>query len=526
MRSQRMDYVIIVAFLVAVTLAAYAQVTECGFLKFDDQLYVTDNPQVKAGLTVEGIRWAFAGFNESNWIPVSWISLMVDSWQFGEDAAAFHRTNLILHVLNTLLLFGLLAYATGCKWRSAIVAALFAVHPMHVESVAWIAERKDVLSTFFGFGALWGYAWYCRRPGVLRYAAVTAVFAIGLMAKSMLVTLPILMLLMDVWPLQRLQKRPVWRLIAEKLPFFALSTGICVVTVLAQNSGGAVKPLHLFPIGVRLANAAVAAVQYLWKMIWPANLAFYYPHPGATIHAAVVAACAALLVLLTAVAILTRQNRRYIVVGWLWYAVTLLPVIGIVQVGGQAMADRYTYLPYIGLFVAAVWGIYELVKEDKLCTSVAAVLAVCSIVALAIAAHQEVGYWKDDYVLCDRALAVTRNNTEALYTLAARLVADGRRDEALRYLERLGRIDPQHYLVWGKMGEIYLVEGRYDKAAPVLKKAIEVYPTNTWARLNYALMLREEGKIDEAIKQYKAILEYAPGNQNARDDLEVAEAMR
>ena len=411
--SRRQVGVICVA-LVLLTLVVFWQTLDFSFVDLDDRAFVGSNPYVQQGLNWGSIRWALTSATSGNWQPAVWLSYMLDYQVNGLDPQVFHLTNVALHVANTLLLFGILLSLTGLPWRSAFVAALFAIHPLHVESVAWVAERKDVLSTLFWLLTIWAYVRYVRGQNTARYIVVIAVFALGLMAKPMLVSLPIVLLLMDFWPLRRMAGKVRLRnLIIEKLPMLVLAAFSCGLTMWAQATGGAVQSLNDYPVGVRLANAGVAYVGYLAKMVWPRGLAVFYPHPGNTLPTWQVAGSYALLTALTALALLWARRRPYLLVGWLWYVISLIPVIGIVQVGAQAMADRYTYVPLIGIFIAVAWLVADLVGAPRRVGLVAAaartglaVVAVSIIAALAVAAHSQVGHWRDTKTLFRHALRV------------------------------------------------------------------------------------------------------------------------
>jgi tetratricopeptide (TPR) repeat protein len=411
------------AALALLTLAAYLPALHNGFVNLDDGLYVTGNPQVQKGITRAGGAWALTANVANNWHPLTLLSHQLDCQLFGLNPAGHHATSLLLHLVNTLLLFAVLRGMTGAVWRSAAVAALFAVHPAHVESVAWVAERKDVLSAFFWILAMAAWTGYARRPSLGRYLLVALMMILGLMAKPMVVTLPFALLLLDVWPLDR--RGLGWqRLIAEKLPLLALSAAASLVTLRYQRTS--LAPLDLVPWSLRLANAAVSYAAYLGKLLLPRNLAVFYPIPLA-IPAWQVAAAAALLAALTALAVWKARRAPWLLVGWLWFLGTLVPVIGLVQVGRQAMADRYTYLPSIGLFVAVVWGIAwgiaALARERRAILFTAAAAA---ILALAAGTWMQAGYWRDSVALYRHALAATRGNYVAHVGLAKALTA--RRD--------------------------------------------------------------------------------------------------
>ncbi len=388
--STKKRLLIISLFLIIASFMAFWQVTRCDFINYDDDKYLTDNSHVQDGLTVEGITWAFTTGYAANWHPLTWISHMVDVQLFGLQPGWHHLTNLLFHLASTLLLFLVLHRMTKALWQSAFVAALFALHPLHVQSVAWVAERKDVLSTFFWMLTMGTYASYVAKPGLKRYLTLLLCFALGLMAKPMLVTLPFVLLLLDYWPLQRLeQKRPPqeglskdksttspvripvqpvghWPLIRplliEKIPLFALAALSSIVTYLVQHHGGAVQSLETFPPGVRMANAFVSYITYMVKMLWPTNLAVFYPYPTSWPLWQVLGS-AALLITITVLVIRGAKKRPYAAVGWFWYVGTLVPVIGVVQVGRQALADRYTYIPLVGLFIIVAWAVPELLKK-------------------------------------------------------------------------------------------------------------------------------------------------------------------
>jgi hypothetical protein len=411
------------------------------FINMDDDVYVYENPRVLKGLTIEGVRWAFTAFHISNWHPLTWLSHMTDVTIFGNDARGHHLVNILLHSLNTSLLFLSLFRMTAALWRSALVAALFALHPLHIESVAWIAERKDVLSGLFFMLVLLAYEWYVRRGGRRRYLLVALFLALGLMAKPMLVTVPFLLLLLDLWPLGRTawaapagggEGSPVspGRLLWEKVPLLALALVSSGITFLAQRAGGAIKTLEFIGTDLRLANVAVSYVAYIGKTLWPLSLSMYYPFPpemppGWKVGGAVLVTAA-----VTAAAVFLRR-RPYFLVGWLWYLGMLVPVIGLVQVGDQAMADRYAYLPLTGLFVMAVWGSAELLRGRRRRWSVGAAAGVLLI--LTPLAARQAGYWKDSITLFSHALSVAPGSHIIHNNLANSLVRAGRTNEAITH---------------------------------------------------------------------------------------------
>ncbi len=450
------------ASLVLLTLAVYLPVLTHGFIRFDDPVYVTRNPWVKAGLTWDGTAWAFTANVASNWHPLTLLSHMLDCELFGMEPLGHHLTSLLLHTASAVLLFEALRLMTGSIWRSAAVAALFAVHPTHVESVAWIAERKDVLSGFFWMLTLLAWALYVRQPSRKRYAAVALSLAAGLLSKPMVVTLPFVLLLLDVWPLDRKIR------IKEKLPLFALAAASCVVTVIAQS--GAIGMASQFPLRLRLANAVLSYVGYLGKTLFPSRLAVFYPMP-AEFPAWKVAGAALLLASLT---ILALRAARYVTVGWLWFLGTLVPVIGIVQVGGQAMADRYTYLPTIGLFLIAAWGLPR------------KVVWAAAVLALAVGTRLQLRHWEDSESLFRHAAAVTERNFIAHLNLAQIHAERGERGPALEHFRTTLEIRPGMWQAQASLGNTLRRWGRPGKALPHLRNAVRLRPNDPRLRRSLA----------------------------------------
>jgi len=443
--------------LAIATLAVYLPAVRHPFLNYDDPDYVTSNVHVQQGLSVATLRWAMTAMQSSNWHPVTWMSHALD-WQiFGADAAGHHFTSVFLHGLNAALLFLLLAFATRKLGRSLLVAALFALHPINVESVAWIAERKTLLSMFFLLLTVAAYGWYARRPGIGRYAAVFGLFALGLMAKPMIVTLPFALLLLDYWPLRRVEgsdsgmvasdyPQKSWQGLAlEKIPLLLLSAGSCVLTVLAQR--GSIPSSDAMPFGVRLANACVAYVGYLGKAIWPTPLAVYYPHEGAQLPAWMVVVSALFLIAITA-AVWKLRSRRYLLVGWLWFVGTMVPMIGLVQVGNQAMADRYAYLPLIGIFVVIAWGAADILGS-RLSLNQQAIIASIVLAGLSAVTLRQITFWRDNVTLWSHAIEATQGNEIARHNLyvaednlAYELLSQGRFEEALQHFQRAAQYSP------------------------------------------------------------------------------------
>ena len=521
MQQRTTRIVTVVILIVAATLAVYAQSFGAGFLTIDDGVYVTANPTVQAGLTATGARWAF-GMHEANWHPLTWLSLMLDASIGGTTPGTFHVTNVLLHAANSLLLCFALFAMTGRLERSGFVALLFAVHPLHVESVAWIAERKDVLCGLFFMLGLLLWAAYVKRPSKGGYAWVALVLAFGLMAKPMLVTLPLVFLLLDRWPLER---KASWReLIIEKVPLFALSAGSAVATMIAQRSGGAMSTTEVFPLSARAANAAVAYMLYLTGMVWPARLSFFYPYRGAALPAWQMAAAVLLIIAITVLAARTARTYSYIAVGWAWYLVTLIPVIGLVQVGLQARADRYTYLPLIGPFIAITWGAADLAGRvgdlrvrKALMGSVGCVVAV----ALIFTAHVEAGYWHDSIALYQRALAVTQDNATAHNDLGLALLERGDLDGTILHCKEALRLDPNHPEAPNHLATALSRKGQLAEAIAVYREAIRRRPGDVTFHSNLGTVFAEQGDFPSAGAEFHEALRLDPNSASAHYNMGV-----
>ena len=481
-RISRMRSEILVSlFLIAITVAVFGQVLGHAFVRYDDDVCITLNQAVQSGLNRGTITWAFLTRYNANWHPLTWLSLMADYEVWGLNPRGFHLTNLLLHTANVLLLFLILRRMTGSVWRSGFVAVLFAVHPLHVESVAWAAERKDVLSTFLWLLVMGAYALYAERPSAGRQLLVGFLFLLGLVAKPMLVTLPFVLLLMDYWPLRRMRlprekpenrKSSLTDLVLEKTPLFAFSLMSCVITYNAQQQGGAFSGPDVFPLPVRIWNALVSSIAYIWKMLLPIKLAVFYPHPENTIPVWQIVGSALLLACITLVVLRASRPRPYLLVGWLWYLVTLAPVIGLVQVGVQGMADRYTYVPLIGLFIMIAWGIPDLLRQgDKetgrrgdWVTRGLGVSGVLVIVGLASIAWAQVGCWKDSVTLFDHAVHVTKNNALAYANLGLSLSDEQRIEEATDAYRESLRINPVSGKVHHNLAVALFHKGDYAEA--------------------------------------------------------------
>lgn len=516
--------------LVLVLGVIYGQTFWFDFLRFDDGVYVAENLRVLKGLTGDGFKWAMTATHASNWHPVTWLSHMLDVELFGTRAGYHHLVSLFWHALNAVLLFILLRKMTGCFWRSGFVAALFALHPLHVESVAWISERKDVLSTFFAITAIGCYLWYVENRSPVRYIWVAIAYALGLMSKPMLVTLPFVLLLLDFWPLGRFagqkslgqanrEKASLWTLIWEKMPLMGLALASSVVTLYAQNAGGAVSSLESVPMATRIFNALFSYAGYLFKMVWPLKLAAIYPYPE-TFHWWKVSCSAVLLAGVTYVAIRMRKRWPFVVVGWLWYVGTLIPVIGLVQVGSQAMADRYTYVPLIGIFIMVAWGASHMVSALALRGTWAALLGGGSLLILSVLSYAQTGHWRDSLALFQHAVSVTDRNLTAYLNLGVALTDSGHYTEALKQYEQVLRIKPGDEKASYNMGVALAAQGDYLQAAEYFEASLMANPRNSEALNNLGNCYRYMRKSAPAIAHYRQALRIDPKNASVRKNLE------
>ena len=529
--------------LVLATFAVYWHVTGHDFVLFDDKLYVYENSHIQNGLTVDSIIWAFTTTQAGLKIPLTWLSLMLDFELYGLNAGGYHLTNLLLHLANVLLLFFILKLMTGALWRSAFVAALFALHPLHVESVAWVTERKDVLSTMFWLLTMWAYLGYVERPRMRRYFLIIVSLTLGLLAKPMLVTLPFVLLLLDYWPLRRFQigqsadtpeaplkfgqpMSKVLGLVWEKIPLFALVAVSSVVTLLAEKSAGALVHFETWPISIRIANALISYLKYLGKMIWPHPLAVFYPHPGHSLP--IWKAGGAALLLLGISLLVVRGARRYpfLIVGWLWYIGTLVPVIGLVQAGSQAMADRFTYIPLIGLYIIIAWGVLEIVPRWPHRKLYLATLSTSLILFLMALTWKQVQYWKDSISLFQHTLEVTSNNWLCNNNLGIALYSEGRTDDAIKHYREALRIKPDHAEPHNNLGIALYSEGRTDDAIKQYLEALRIRPDYAEAHDNLGLALDRQGRTDDAIKHYLEALRIKPDNAEAHNNLGIAFARK
>ena len=514
--GRRQSHLLICLFLAILTLLVYWQVQYHQFLLWDDDAYIVENPHVRTGLTAENVLWAFTSAHSSNWHPLTWISHMLDAQLYGLNPGGHHWSSVLLHLANTVLLFLLLSTSTGAKWTSAFVAALFSLHPLHMESVAWVSERKDVLSTFFWMITLLAYVSYAKNRGGKGYALVLLFFILGLISKPMVVTLPFVLLLMDYWPLRRLQmetfrtaRATMLPLCREKIPFFVLSACSGLVTFLVQKSAGAVMSDHL-SLNDRLANAVVSYVGYITKTIWPSDLAFFYPHPMDSLSFWHGIGCLFLLGCITLIVVRLAVSRPYMIVGWLWYVGTLIPVIGLVQVGSQAMADRFTYIPQIGLLIIIAWGFRDLGAAQPRSRVPLLVLSCFIVLALAVVTHHQLQYWRDGMSLFSRAVRADPQNSRGHFLLGEELLRQGRIEEAISEYSESVRILPRETSFLNGLASALLRAGRVEEAIRHLREAVRVSPGDARILTSLGSALRQHRERDEALRCLKAALRIQP----------------
>jgi protein O-mannosyl-transferase len=527
-------HVWICLFLVAITLTVYWKVQGYDFVNYDDDDYVFENPHVQGGISNANVIWALTTFHAGNWHPLTWLSHMLDYQLFGLKAGMNHLTSLLIHIANSILLFFVFRRMTGAMWRSAFIAALFALHPLHVESVAWISERKDVLSAFFWILTMWAYVRYAERPGFTRYILGLIFFALGLMSKPMIVTLPFVLLLMDFWPLcrvqwgqvcgessSRFQKAQALRLVWEKIPLFALVLLSCFVTFLSEQGANTVVSLKIYPLSMRVSNALVSYTTYIRKTFWPDDLAVFYPYPDTialwqTIGAGALLVCMFVLVF--------RVSRRfpYLVVGWLWYIGILVPVIGLVQVGAQGMADRYTYVPIIGLFIIVAWGVPQICQNRSHCTIWLSASVACLLLVLITVTWKQVGYWENSITLFEHNLRFTSNNDVAHNNLGVALNKQDRTEEAIKHFLPALQINPNYEEAHNNLGIALEKQGRTEEAFKHFLQALRIKPDYEEAHYNLGKTLDKHGRTEEAIEHLLQALRIKPDYEEAHNNLGVA----
>ena len=533
---------IICLFLVAVTLAVFWSVKNYEFIHYDDDLYILNNPRVQDGLTIDSITWAFTSTHTGNWYPLTWLSMMLDYALYEMNPAGYHWTNLLFHIANTLLLFFLLSRMTGAVWKSAFVAALFALHPLHVESVAWISERKDVLSTFFWMLTMGAYVSYVKKPGIITYLPVLFAFSLGLMAKSMLVTLPFVLLLMDFWPLERFPRRqPIdniiisnqtqmqstgrdpstWRIIYEKMPLIALTIPVSIVAIIAQRQAGAMQPIEWLSLDMRLANALVSYAWYVWKMLIPSNLSVFYPHPGFWPMWKVVLS-GLFLVLISAAVLQWGRRYPYLPTGWLWYLGTLVPVIGLVHIGSQAMADRYSYIPLIGLFIMVAWGTDDILEHHRYRQAILGSLALVTIIGLITVTSQQLRYWQNGITLFRHNIVTTAPNYTSHYNLGVYLMEKGNYEDAISQFRKAIQLRPDIPTAHNNLGFCFYRKGEFPQAINEYKAALRLKPDHVKAHMNLTIVFYQQGDLDASISHLREALRLQPNLAYAHYQLALA----
>ncbi len=512
-------YLIPSLFLVILSLAVFFQVSGFDFINYDDTDYITNNRMVRNGLTSESVRWALTAGQSATWQPLVWISLMADIGEGAPDPGRFHTTNLILHILNVLLLFLFMARATDRIIPAAFVAALFAVHPLHVESVAWVTERKDVLSTFWGLASLLAWLMWTRKGGARWYLAALMALALGLMAKPMLVTWPFVMLLLDGWPLDRWKKVPVSRLLKEKLPFLALVVIASIIAFNVQQGDGAVAGWDELPLGSRINNALVSYSTYLVKTAWPSGLSILYPHPdfpGGTPLTAGQVGSSVLFLLFISGLVFWQRKKRYLVVGWLWFLGTLVPVSGLVQIGVHSHADRFTYVPLIGIFMALVWLAWDLTQKKG--AGIVSGVGILIIVLLSLGARARVGDWQNSITLYEASIANAPASPRIYFNLALAYSRVNNHRKSLPNYQKTVGLDPGHAKAWNNMGRTLNLLNRDEESENAFQKALGLNEHFSLARINYATLLEKNGRFELALAQRLQALQDNPNNaanQNA-----------
>jgi tetratricopeptide (TPR) repeat protein len=520
---------LILLVLGAITLGIYAQVIGHQFITLDDPTYIRENPMVNRGVTRAGLAWAFTTFYAANWHPLTWISHMIDCQLFGTSAGRQLLVNALIHVANTLLVFWFLLRTTHDRWPSALIAALFALHPLHVDSVAWASERKDTLSTFFGLLSLIAYTRYAQAPSIRRYAWTAITLALGLLAKPMLVTWPFVMLLLDYWPLRRWQsakgkahRGELTKLVLEKIPLFVLVAASAIVTFFAQSHGGAVLTFAHDPFPIRLSNALVSYAKYLLLAFWPNDLAIYYPLGPRGISVWQVIPAVFLLIGITAFCFLQRKTWSYLIVGWLWFLGTLVPVIGLVQVGGQTMADRYFYIPSIGLFIAVVFGLADIAKSWRLASWFRAGIGGVVLLVLATLTNAQIQLWRDSFTLFEHTLAVTPPNLHIEHNLGLALGASGRYEEAAAHFQKALQVDPNYYDALVGMGVTREMQGRLAEAVDYFQAAIRSHPAAPTAHVELGHALWKQNRDEAALQEIRRASQLAPNDRDIRADFALA----
>lgn len=515
-----------------VTIGIYWQVNSHEFINYDDDIYITDNENIKNGFSFKTVLWAFTDTSSGNIHPLTWFSHILDYTLFGADAGNHHLVNVVFHVANSILIFIVFRRMTGTLWRSAFLSAMFALHPLHVESVTWASERKDVLSTLFFLLTIWAYIQYVQNRQRKTYLLSIFLYILGLMSKPMLVTLPFVLLLLDYWPLRRFdfvhpsgfselgsgRSRFPWSLVYEKTPFFILTVFWSFLTFVAQQAQGAVKTLDAFPLHVRLANAVVGYIRYLEKTALPNHLAVLYPHQGMPSFTAILCSSVLLIVLFSA-AWIWRNNRPWFVAGWLWYVGTLVPVIGIIQIGHHSIADRYAYIPMIGVSIMIAWGATEFVNKRHISHKVLWMAGFSVLLYFSVFTYRQIGYWSDSITLLTHTVEITENNYRSHYNLGNALSEKGRTDEAIDHYKEAIRINPEYAPSYNNLANALANQGQYEDAIPYFHEAIRIDPESVEAYRNLGLVLSFQGKTDEAIQYMREAVRIKPNDAVAHNDL-------
>ncbi len=507
--------------LVIATFAVYGQVINYDFISFDDMAYVVENPHVRTGLTSKNILWAFTSVHAGNWHPLTWLSHQTDVTLYGMNPGLHHLNNVIFHIANTLLVFLLFRKMGGSISQSGFAAALFALHPLHVESVAWVSERKDVLSTLFWLLTMTSYFRYVRYPGIRNYLTMLLCFMLGLMSKPMVITLPFVLLLMDYWPLRRVCTKPLKSLLWEKIPLFMLAAISLMITFFAQKEGGAVVSWEAYSLGTRAANALISYFSYIEKMFCPSSMAIYYPYPP-FIPWWKTAGAGVLLISVSLMTVLNVRQYPYLTVGWFWYLGTLVPVIGLIQVGTQAMADRYFYIPSVGLLIMMVWGIPEFFRTSTRGQKILSVIAATYLLILMPITWIQVRYWTDSLALFTHAIDVTENNAMAYMNMGVASSHQGKKAEAVKYYTEALRLAPGQVEILNKLALVLKDLGKTNEAIQRLSEALRLKPDDIETLNNLGVVLKDSGKIDEAIRYFSEALQLKPGDVGTLNNIGLA----
>lgn len=535
--DQKLDFnryrtLLVCVFLAALNLIVYWQVQYYDFIDFDDNIYILENLHIQSGLTSRGIVWSFTTTHTTNWHPLTWLSLMLDFDLYRLNPAGYHWTNLLIHIANALLLFVFLDRTTKEIWKSAFVAILFSIHPLNIESVAWVAERKNVLSTFFWFLTMFVYVVYREGPSLKKYVLVVLAFALGLMAKPFLVTLPFTLILLDYWPIRRisleLSKKPTgmhpWRdfsLILEKLPLIILAGISCVITVYAAQDGGAIKSLEKYPLDIRFLNSLLSYVTYLKKMFWPQNLAVFYPYEGVFKFFEV--AIALLVISSSSIfVLLTHRRWRYLFVGWFWFLGTMVPVIGLIQVGFHSMADRYTYVPLIGIFIMITWGVSDLFFKFNVKKILITITALTIVVFFVFVSRQQLQNWKNSMAVFQQALNVTKKNYQAHFGIGNALLSKGNIPGAIYHYQEALRFKPDHPDVRNNYGNALMFMGKYEEAMNQYQRSLWIKPKQAKVYNNIGVLLAKQGGLVNAIEYFQKALNIDPDYLSAKGNLKTA----